>query len=74
MDLVVEDWLVVEVKAIDRILPVHTSQLLTYLRLARAKQGLLLNFNHPKLKDGIKSVLPGGSVTSLSSDPSTDEE
>ena len=74
MDLLIEDWLIVEIKAIDKILPVHTSQLLTYLRLARAKQGLLFNFNHSRLKDGIKSVLLGGSVTSLSSDPSTDEE
>ena len=74
MDLVIEDWLIVEIKAIDKILPVHTSQLLTYVRLARAKQGLLFNFNHPTLKDGIKSVLLSGAVSSLPSNPSTVEK
>jgi len=74
MDLLIEDWLIVEVKAVDQILPVHKSQLLTYVRLSRAKQGLLFNFNEACLKDGIRSVLLGGSVTSLSPDPSTDEE
>src|SRR5262245_50164855 len=43
MDLLVEDWLIVEVKAIDKVLPVHKAQLLTYVRLARGRQGLLFN-------------------------------
>ena len=73
MDLMVEDWLIVEVKAIEKILPVHKAQLLTYVRLSRARQGLLFNFNQARLKDGILSVLLGGSVSSLSSDPSTVE-
>lgn len=73
MDLVVEDRLIVEVKAIEKILPVHKAQLLTYVRHVRAKQGLFFNFNEARLKDGIRSVLLGGSVSSLSSDSSTVE-
>jgi GxxExxY protein len=74
MDLVVEDKLVVEVKAVEKILPVHKAQLLTYVRHVHATQGLFFNFNEARLKDGIRSVVLGGSVTSLSSDPSTDEK
>src|SRR5688572_26277315 len=55
IDLMIEDRLVVEIKAIEKILPVHTAQLLTYVRLSRAGQGLLFNFNEARLKDGIKS-------------------
>jgi GxxExxY protein len=73
MDLMVEDWLIVEVKAIEKVLPVHRAQLLTYIRLSRARQGLLFNFNEPRLKDGIHSVILGGSVSSPSTIPSTVE-
>ncbi len=53
IDLLVEDVVIVEVKAIAAIEPVHEAQLLTYLRLSGKKVGLLLNFNVPVLKDGI---------------------
>ncbi len=54
MDLVVDDRLVVELKTVEKILPVHEAQLLTYLRLSGIRTGLLLNFNTSVLKDGIK--------------------
>ena len=53
LDLVVADALVVELKALERILPVHEAQLLTYLRLSQKRVGLLINFNVPSLKQGI---------------------
>ncbi len=53
LDLVVADAVVVEVKAVDRITPLHEAQLLTYLRLGGWKAGLLINFNVPLLRDGI---------------------
>jgi GxxExxY protein len=53
LDLVVEDCLVIEVKSVEKLLPVHEAQLLTYLRLSGHKVGLILNFNTKVLKDGI---------------------
>ena len=55
-DLLVNETVLIELKAIDLILPVHTSQVLTYLKLASLKTGLLINFNVPLLKQGIKRV------------------
>ncbi|MEW6251849.1 MAG: GxxExxY protein [Planctomycetota bacterium] len=52
-DVIVEGTLLVELKAVEAILPVHKAQLLTYLKLSGLKTGLLLNFNTPALKDGI---------------------
>jgi GxxExxY protein len=57
MDIVVEDQLVLELKSVDKLLPIHDAQLLTYLRLSRLKTGLLLNFNVPVLKDGLKRMM-----------------
>ena len=57
VDFVIENRLLVELKAIDRMLPVHQSQMLTYLKLSGLRQGLLVNFNVPKLVDGLKSFL-----------------
>jgi len=57
MDLVVEDTVVLELKTVDQILPVHTAQLLTYLKLSGKKVGLLLNFNAPILAKGIKRLV-----------------
>ena len=57
VDLLVEKKLIVEVKALDIIHPIHMAQLLTYLRLSNCKLGLLINFNVPLLKDGIKRVI-----------------
>ena len=56
IDLLVEDTVVVEVKAVDVLAPIHTAQLLTYLRLAGKQVGLLINFNTAHLRDGIKRV------------------
>ena len=57
VDFVVEGALVLELKTVDRLLPVHKSQLFTYLRLLQVRQGLLLNFHVEFMRDGIKSVL-----------------
>lgn len=53
-DFLVEDKLVVEIKAVDALHPVHFMQTLTYLKLTNCKVGLLVNFNVARLKDGIK--------------------
>jgi GxxExxY protein len=57
MDLWFPGKLVVELKAVDKLAPVHEAQLLTYLRLSKTHVGLLLNFNVPVLKDGIKRLV-----------------
>ncbi len=53
MDLVVDNKVAVELKSVDRVLPIHQSQLLTYLRLSKLRVGLLINFNVRMLRDGI---------------------
>ena len=53
LDLLVDGKVVVELKAVEKVLPVHFSQLLTYLKLSRHRLGLLINFNTPLIKDGI---------------------
>src|SRR5688572_22514925 len=53
-DLVVEGKLLVELKAVERLLPIHEAQLLTYLKLSRVRLGLLINFNAAPLKNGIR--------------------
>ena len=57
LDLLVDDLVVVELKAVDRLAPIHQAQMLTYLKLTGCKLGLLLNFNVLKLRDGIKRVV-----------------
>ena len=57
LDLVVENRLILEIKAVERFMPVHEAQLLTYLKLTRISTGLLLNFNSPVLKDGIRRLV-----------------
>jgi len=57
LDMVVEGRVVVELKTVDRILPIHEAQLLTYLRLAGIHTGLILNFNVPALRQGIKRMV-----------------
>ncbi|HNJ77263.1 MAG TPA: GxxExxY protein [Azospira sp.] len=59
LDLLVDDALVVEVKAVDRLQPIHDAQLLTYLKLANKRLGLLINFNERTLKEGVKRVANG---------------
>jgi GxxExxY protein len=56
IDLLVDDRLIVEIKAVDEIIPVHTAQLLTYLKLSRIRLGLLINFNVARIRDGIRRV------------------
>jgi GxxExxY protein len=58
-DLVVEDKVIVEVKAIEVIAPVHKSQLLTHLKLADKRLGLLINFNVALIKQGITRIVNG---------------
>ena len=53
MDLLVEDSVIVELKAVNKITPVHEAQLLSYLKLSGKRLGLLINFNVTLLKDGI---------------------
>jgi GxxExxY protein len=57
IDLLVEDLVIVEVKAVDTLLPVHEAQLLTYLRLSAKKLGLLMNFNSTMIGSAIKRVV-----------------
>lgn len=59
LDLVVEGTLIVELKTVGELLPIHHAQLLTYLKLQRQPLGLLINFNVPVLKDGLKRVVSG---------------
>ena len=56
IDLLVEDVLVVETKAAEAMHPVHTAQLMTYLKLTNRRLGLLINFNVPLIRDGIKRI------------------
>ena len=59
VDFIVENCLIVEVKAVEKLLPVHASQLLSYLKISRRKLGLLLNFNVPHMRQGIRRVING---------------
>lgn len=56
-DLVVDGQLIIEIKSIERPAPVHSKQLLTYLRLTRQPLGLLMNFGGPTFKEGLKRVV-----------------
>ena len=59
VDLLVNSCVVVEIKSVERLLPVHPKQLLTYLRLMKLPVGLLINFGAPTLKDGLQRVVNG---------------
>ena len=56
LDLLVEDLLVVELKSVEKLLPVHSKQLITYLKLSGKRLGLLINFNTALIKDGIVRI------------------
>ena len=56
LDLLVEDAVIVELKSVERMLPIHQAQLLSYLKLSGLQLGLLINFNTLHLKDGIKRM------------------
>jgi GxxExxY protein len=57
MDILVDGRLIVELKTVDRLERIHTAQLLTYMKLSKIGVGLLINFNVPVLRDGIKRVV-----------------
>ena len=57
LDFLVGDKVIVELKSVERVLPVHEVQLLSYLRLARLRLGLLLNFNVPVMKSGVQRIV-----------------
>ena len=59
VDFIVEKCLIVEIKCVERLLPVHIAQVLSYLKLGRLKLGLLINFNVPHLRQGIRRVING---------------
>jgi GxxExxY protein len=56
IDLLVDGCLILELKSVDKLLPVHEAQLLTYMKLAKLDTGLLINFNVPVLKNGLKRM------------------
>jgi GxxExxY protein len=53
----VENQIIIELKSVETLLPIHEAQILTYMKLAKIKQGLLINYNVRVLKDGIKSFV-----------------
>ncbi len=57
LDLLVSDKVIVELKTVESVLPVHEAQLLSYLRLSQLKLGLLINFNVPALRSGIRRIV-----------------
>ncbi len=57
IDLLVDECVIVELKAVEKVLPLHEAQLLSYLKLSGKKLGLLINFNVPRLKQGIKRMV-----------------
>lgn len=57
IDLLVEDTIIIELKAVEKILPIHEAQLLTYMKLTKKQIGLILNFHSQLLKDGIKRMI-----------------
>lgn len=62
-DILVEDCVLIETKAVEKILPIHKAQLLSYMKLLNIPVGLLINFNEPKLTDGVsRMLLPGSNL------------
>lgn len=59
IDILIEDEIIIELKSVEQMNPVYEAQLLTYLKLADKKLGLLINFNVPRLIDGFKRMLNG---------------
>lgn len=57
LDIVVDDRVILELKTVERVMPVHEAQMLTYLKLSGISTGLLLNFNSAVLKDGIRRLI-----------------
>ncbi len=59
LDILVAEELLIEIKAVEQVLPVHRAQLLSYLRLTNKRLGILINFNVPKLIDGWERIING---------------
>jgi len=59
VDFIVEGCLIVEIKCVEKLLPVHAAQVLSYLKLSGYKLGLLMNFNVPHLRQGIRRIING---------------
>ena len=59
IDLLINKKVIVEIKAVEKLMPIHNAQLLSYLKLSQCKLGFLLNFNVMRMKDGIKRVVNG---------------
>jgi iron complex transport system substrate-binding protein len=59
VDILVDSRVVVEIKSLERLLPVHPKQVLTYLRLLKLPVGLLLNFGAPSMKEGLRRIVNG---------------
>ena len=58
LDLIVEDKILMELKAVEKLLPVHGAQVYSYLKMSKIPMGFLINFNVPVIKDGIKRYVP----------------
>lgn len=56
VDILIEDQLIVELKSVEKIIPLYQAQLMTYLKLSKIKTGLLINFNSKLIKDGIRRI------------------
>ena len=59
LDIIIEDKFIIEIKAVEQLTDVHLAQILTYLKLANCKLGMLINFNVKLLKQGVKRVING---------------
>jgi GxxExxY protein len=57
IDMIAEDSVIIENKTVEKLLPIHEAQLLTYLKMKKCKTGFLLNWNVPRMKDGIKRMV-----------------
>ena len=57
VDLIVQDKVIVELKAVQELSPIHAAQLLTYLKISNQRLGLLINFNELKIKNGLRRII-----------------
>jgi GxxExxY protein len=72
IDVLVEGQIVIEVKAVEKVLPVHVAQVLAYLKLSGCPIGLILNFNTVRLADGVRRVLNSSQAQQTESAPARD--
>jgi GxxExxY protein len=73
LDMVVEDEVVVEIKAVEKLMPIHEAQVLSYLRISRRKVGLLINFHERLLKNGLKRIVNDFPDTAISASSAINE-